>query len=125
MKDDELDQNIADTLCSLDDCNEFCLQTMTYCLEKGEKYSSKENISLLMDCSDICKMTESFLLRESIYTGDFLDLCVGICEDCKSSCEEFKNDKIMHECAKVCGDCAQACSEMVEAQEEDFEEVEK
>lgn len=122
----DFDKKIGNLLCNLSDCQEVCIQTMLYCLEKEGEYSKKDNISLLIDCAEICKVSESFFLRESLYAGDFLDICSSICDDCASFLKEFRDDDIMQECALVCKDCRKACDEVIEeSDEEGFEELEE
>lgn len=97
------------------ECAETCMRTVRHCLTEGGEHAATEHITMLLDCADICQLSNAAMARESRHHGDICTLCATICEDCATDCESFENDEKMAECAASCRSCAAACREMVAA----------
>lgn len=113
-------------LATLAQCHETCTKGLIHSLNEGGDFVRKDHIVWLLDCSEICKVSTNFLLRDSDYSGDILNLCSYICEDCAESCETFFDDAHMKNCAEICRKCSDKCRDAVDIEEveEDIEEEE-
>jgi hypothetical protein len=94
------------------DCHSICLQTVTYCLEMGDKHAEAGHIRLLLDCTEICQTSANFMLRGSKLHGRVCGVCAEVCERCAQSCEQFGDDAQMRACAESCRRCAASCKSM-------------
>ncbi len=95
------------------DCQAVCMETMNYCLGMGGRHAEQSHIRLLLDCSEICRITADFMLRGSDFSIRSADLCAEACEKCARSCNRFTADEFMKTCADVCRRCMDSCREMV------------
>lgn len=95
------------------DCYNVCLETITHSLEKGGKHASVEHLLILIDCADICKLTERSMRLGSPVHQVLCDTCALICEECAKHCESL-GGKEMEECAASCRKCAESCRSMAE-----------
>jgi hypothetical protein len=112
MANDELIQNcIVDCL----NCYQVCMETITYCLEKGGKHAEPEHMKLLLDCGKICQTSANFMLRGSKQHVSVCQATALIARVCSASCEEFKDDDQMKACAAACQACADSCEAMTQA----------
>ncbi len=98
----------------LEECEESCLSTIMHSLAEESVVVTMEAMVNLMDCEQICSLTRKFILRDSDYAGDIVELCACICEACAKNCRSFHNDEAMHDCAEVCENCAMACREIIQ-----------
>ena len=97
-------------------CFEVCSLTLNYCVAKGGNHVDPAHVSLLMDCIEICRVSEVFLMNGSKYHVLTCGACTRICDDCATSCLSFDDpDGVMAECAAVCTKCAESCAEMSNA----------
>ncbi|MFT3772627.1 MAG: four-helix bundle copper-binding protein [Minicystis sp.] len=87
----------------------FCVDTAAYCLEMGGSHAAVEHIRLLLDCEQICRTTEDFMLRGSQQHASACTTCAEVCDACAASCEQFSGDAQMEACAKECRTCAETC----------------
>lgn len=94
------------------DCHEICLETVTYCLEKGGEHAEAPHIRVLLDCAEICETSHDFMLRGSDLHGRTCDVCAQVCERCAEDCERFGDDEQMRACAEACRRCAESCRRM-------------
>lgn len=97
------------------ECRVVCLETVSYCLEKGGKHAAAAHIRLLLDCAEICSASAGFLVRGSELHGRTCGVCADVCEACARSCEAMGDDAQMKRCAEVCRRCAQSCRSMATA----------
>lgn len=93
------------------ECHQVCLETLTYCLEKGGKHAEGAHVRILMDCALICELSADFIIRKSPFGEQACNLCGDICEKCAESCESIGDDEQMRRCAEVCRQCAESCRE--------------
>jgi len=121
MEQEERSETI-DLIANLDQCEEECLSGIRHSLEEGGDFVKKEHMVWMMDCADICDLAKRFVLRDSEYAGDILNLCSLICEDCAESCSNYFNDEHMVNCAKVCRNCAAVCRDAIDLGDEEEEE---
>lgn len=96
-------------------CAAVCLETATYCLEKGGKHAEAHHIGLLQDCADICGTSARFMIRGSELHTETCRACAAVCRACAESCSTFKGDEMMQRCAEVCRECADSCAAMAAA----------
>lgn len=83
---------------------------MVHCLTMGGEHSEVTHIQLLKDCAELCKLSESFMLRGSDFAEELCKLCADICEQCADNCEKVgPEDAQMGECAQLCRKCAESC----------------
>jgi hypothetical protein len=65
-------------------------------------------VELDMDCADFCRLTATFIGRDS----DFIELvcqdCAEICTACAEECEKHDAEHC-RQCAETCRRCAEEC----------------
>lgn len=106
-----MDQAITDSL----NCYRSCIETISYCVEKGGKHTESNHLQILRDCADICILNTSFMIRGSTFHTKTAELCADICEKCATSCETVDpTDTQMKTCAEMCRKCASSCRKMIE-----------
>jgi hypothetical protein len=93
------------------DCHAICLETITYCLEKGGQHASHEHIALLSTCADICTTSADAMLRGTEVHQFTCGACAEICRRCAEACERM-GDPEMARCAEICRRCADSCAAM-------------
>jgi len=106
-------QSARDLLATLEECRETCISGLMHSLDEGGDFAKKEHIRWMIDCSEICRLSVDFFIRDSEYAGDIISLCAFICDDCAESCEKFFNDSHMLACAEICRKCAESCRDMI------------
>ena len=94
------------------DCHSICLNTVTYCLQKGGQHAEANHIRLLMDCTQSCQTSADFMLRGSQFHTQFCGACAQVCEQCAQDCDRMGNDAQMKACADMCRRCAESCRQM-------------
>jgi hypothetical protein len=90
-------------------CHQVCVDAAIYCLEQGGTHAAVEHVQKLLDCEQICRTTEDFLVRVSTQHGESCDLCAKVCDACATSCEQFQGNAQLTACALECRSCAAAC----------------
>lgn len=91
-------------------CHQTCLNTATcYCLEMGGSHVEADHFRLMLNCAEICRTSEAFLLSGSRFHDPLCRLCADICEACAVSCEKIGE---MDDCVAACRECAKVCREM-------------
>jgi len=93
-------------------CGAVCLQTVTYCLQKGGPHAAPDRIRLLEDCVQICKTSADFMLRGSAMHTRTCAVCAEVCDRCAADCERMGDDAVMKACAETCRRCADSCRKM-------------
>jgi hypothetical protein len=88
--------------------------TARHCLEKGGRHAAAPHITLLLDCSEICRTAADFMLRKSPLHARACEVCAEVCDRCEESCESFggEADELMRDCARICRSCAEVCRRM-------------
>lgn len=110
----KLSSEIKECLEACQNCQQICLQTTLYCLEKGENHASRNHIVLLQNCADICQLSVNFMSTNSKFQSSLCNLCAEVCEQCASSCSSFGKDETMSHCADICQKCADSCRRMAQ-----------
>src|SRR5262245_38339970 len=108
-------QELLDCIQSCKNCHDSCVETATYCLEEGGQHAVARHMRLLLDCAQICTMTEDYMLRDSAFYAQVCGVCADVCDSCAEACERFPGDEQMAECMSACQRCADACRTMVGA----------
>lgn len=121
MEEENEQMKINELIAHLENCQQNCLNTVMHSIEKDGDLVRTDPMVILMDCEEVCRTAKNFFLRNSQYTGDLLDLCASICEDCAESCRTFFEDEVMNKCALSCDNCAKACRDLIE---DDIAEIE-
>lgn len=93
-------------------CHRICLNTLTYCLERGGPHAAAAHARLLIDCAEICQTSTNFMMRGSMLHAEICGVCAEICAQCADGCVRFQQDTHMHTCAEACRRCAESCSQM-------------
>lgn len=93
-------------------CSAVCLQTLTYCLQKGGRHAAPDHIRLLQDCVQICKTSADFMLRGSPLHTRTCGVCAEVCDRCAVECDKIGDDVAMKACAEACRRCAESCRKM-------------
>ncbi|HCF26386.1 MAG TPA: ferredoxin [Cyanobacteria bacterium UBA11049] len=105
---EEMQQCIQNCL----DCHSICLNTVTYCLQKGGHHAEAAHIRLLTDCAQICGTSADFMLRGSDLHAPICGACAEVCQACADECEKMGDDGQMKACADMCRRCAESCRNM-------------
>ena len=112
----KMDPKMEKCITDCANCFKSCAISFRHCIEMGGPHALPKHLNLLKDCMGICKLSEEFMLRDSMHAKCICEECVKICELCAQSCEETDpNDEQMKECAKLCRECAMSCKDMVSA----------
>ena len=96
-------------------CQRVCLETLTYCLDKGGPHAAAARIRLLLDCAEICQTNANFMMRASSFHMTLCNVCAQICRRCAASCDFEPSDVRLTECAKQCRTCLDSCRSMAMA----------
>ncbi len=94
------------------DCHSICLNTVTYCLQKGSRHAEPTHIRLMLDCAEICNTSANFMLRASDLHARTCGVCAEICQRCADNCDRMGDDAQMKACAEMCRRCAESCRQM-------------
>lgn len=94
----ELRKAISETV----DCGRSCIETATYALGRAEHDVSPEQITLLLDCADLCRTTTSFLLRGSGNCMQTVELCGDVAAACARSLAGAGSDPRLQACIDSC-----------------------
>ncbi|MEZ0390943.1 MAG: four-helix bundle copper-binding protein [Pseudobdellovibrionaceae bacterium] len=93
-------------------CSQVCEQMIQHCLMKGGNHAELRHIRLLQDCSEICRVSADFMIRESHFHIRTCETCAEVCLACAADCERLLDDELMRVCADVCRNCAETCQKM-------------
>jgi hypothetical protein len=88
------------------ECYRVCLQTVSYCLQKGGRYVEDVDLSLLFECADACNTAVSMMMRDTTLQVDACGIENQVRERCAEMCEQFSDDAQMARCARLCRQCA-------------------
>jgi hypothetical protein len=95
------------------DCEQACLECFDHCLEMGGEHASRDHITTLADCAEICATSAAFMLRGSNLHAETCRACATICDACAESCDAMgKGDGTIARCAEACRACAEECRKM-------------
>lgn len=94
-------------------CHNVCVETASHCLGVGGDHSSREHITILLDCAQTCAISADLMLRGSELHGRMCDVCAEACERCAQDCDRLADgDETMLRCAEICRRCAESCRQM-------------
>ena len=89
-------------------CETSCRNAATYARgKKGAAY--KEVVKRAEDCAELCRVSGSFMERESAMSEKLAALCAEACAGCAKACEATK-DKALKACVDSCKKCSDCCS---------------
>ena len=94
------------------DCHAICEHTVLYCLQRGGALAEAKHMQRLLDCSQMCQISEDFMLRDSPLHARICGICEQACLRCAESCEHLGMDQQLQACAQRCRQCAQTCQQM-------------
>lgn len=89
-------------------CIAACEHCAQACKEENSPLHMQRCIQLDTDCTDYCKLTLSFVQRESAFTELVLEDCAEVCKLCAEACLEHDADHCQ-QCAQACQACVDAC----------------
>lgn len=112
MKSVMSDEMVKECIDACTKCANVCQETIDYCLKQGGDHVAESHIKLLLDCAEICRVCDDFLLRRSQQATGVCRVCAEVCDACATSCSSFKGDSQMEKCAEMCTKCAESCREM-------------
>lgn len=96
------------------ECHRICMETLTYCLRKGEDYAEADHVHLLLDCSQICLTAVDFMTRDSDVVSQISEIAAYLCEKTAVSCERWgDSDSQMKRCMEVCRRCGECCRKIM------------
>jgi hypothetical protein len=91
-------------------CHAVCTETLMHCLAVGADHAAADHIGTLLDCTELCDASRSFMLRGSGLNMELRAACARACDRCADSCERLDiDDHITRNCADVCRLCAHCC----------------
>ena len=91
-----------------------CEQLIIHCLMKGGAHADANHIRTLMDCSQICRVSADFMLRDSQLYHQVAEVCALACQACADDCRQMSDDNAMMACADICDRSAATCRAMRE-----------
>lgn len=92
-------------------CAQACQECIKLCLNEPDVAARKNHISMMMECSGICKEAACVMTMDAKHVKELCQLCATICDECATSCAEFK-DEHCQKCASECKKCADECKSM-------------
>jgi hypothetical protein len=88
-------------------CSDTCIACAAAC-ENEASPMMKTCISLNMDCAEFCRLTASYLGRNSEFSELVCQDCAEICTACAEECVNHQADHCI-QCAQACRACAEEC----------------
>ena len=93
-------------------CHAICVETLAYCLNMGGAHAQPHHLAILLDCAELCHLSEDSIRRDSAVVLTLCAACADVCNACATECETFIGDAQMKACADRCRSCATACRKM-------------
>ena len=94
------------------ECHAVCVETGAHSLATGGALAQPHHSAILLDCAEICHISEDSMRRSSPLAQTLCAACAAVCEACATECERFAGDAQMKACAERCRRCAEACRKM-------------
>lgn len=117
-------RQVAPGLEHLQTCIDCCLSSQRECLaalsglrSQGGQALDPARIRALLDCSDFCQVTATFMMRGSHRHTDLAAACAKICRDCADLCVPTTDDQLLR-CSEACRECETACRELINSNAE-------
>ncbi|MGE0130815.1 MAG: four-helix bundle copper-binding protein [Blastocatellales bacterium] len=111
----QVKQNMQQCIQECLDCHKVCLETLSYCLQKGGQHVEARRISVLMNCAEICQTSVNFMTLGSELSKVVCGACAEVCIQCATVCEQVPGDVRMQACAEACRRCAEVCRQVANA----------
>jgi hypothetical protein len=93
---------------SCSECYATCTELFSYCLGRGGAFADVALIRLLIDCAEICQVTQNAMTRASELSPLLSAVTAESCERCADLCERF-DDPQLADGAATCRACAECC----------------
>lgn len=91
------------------ECHNVCLQTISYCIEASPRHS--DLIRSLLSCAEICRLNANFMLLESEYQRELLQVCESASEKAASICDGKAGGNFQLKlCAEICRVTSSSCA---------------
>jgi len=88
-------------------CYQACLSgAMNQAREQGGPQVEAEHFTLMIACTEICRVSAHFMLIQSPAHKAMCAQCAELCENCAADCERLGQ---MDECVSACRTCAESC----------------
>jgi hypothetical protein len=87
-------------------CAHACDYAAAACLNEKNPGWLTRCIALTLDCAAMCRITATYMARDSELTDRVLSLCAEVCEVCAEECERHDFDHC-RKCARACRRCAE------------------
>ncbi|MCG3163149.1 MAG: putative cysteine-rich protein YhjQ [Acidobacteria bacterium] len=97
------------------DCHKICLETLSYCLQKGGQHAEVRRVSVLTTCAEVCQTSANcMVLGTDLYKFTCV-ACAEVCVQCATVCEQIGGDPRLQACAEACRRCAESCRQTASA----------
>lgn len=93
------------------ECHAVCLETITWCLDRGGEHAAAAHIALMATCADICATSAAAMLRGTEAHRFTCGACAEVCRACAAECAKMDGAE-MARCAEACTRCAEQCAAM-------------
>jgi hypothetical protein len=107
-----MDSEMKECLENCMNCYESCSEAVARAVELGGRHAAAAQITLLMDCAEICLIHANYLRRASPRQSRLAAVCVDVCGQCAAECRTMAVDNIFKQCAAVCERCMNSCERM-------------
>ena len=94
------------------ECQQACLETAHYCLQRGGAQAQDHPVTLLFNASEICRIALDFILTGSTFHTWACGLAAEVCEKGAQECEAFSGDEKLALCAQACRQAARSCRDV-------------
>src|SRR5262245_11014842 len=93
-------------------CHEACMETTATLRMRGP--GDDGQIGALLDCADLCRLTASFVARDSPLHAMVCTLCADACQRAARDCERL-DDETVRRLAETCRRTADRCRRVAAA----------
>lgn len=87
-------------------CYSTCLDTVAYCVRKGDDYCDESVLRALLAAAELCWRTSESLTESR--AAEALE-CAEACDRAAETCRRFTGDPQFEACADALARCADAC----------------
>lgn len=108
-----MDQTKNELVQLLSECATECEHCASACLNEQSVQVLTKCIQLDLNCADICRLTSTFLSRDSENIDEIIQVCATICEQCAAECDKHSKMEHCKRCAEICHRCADACHQPI------------
>jgi hypothetical protein len=79
-----------------------CNAAFAYQTSEGGDVNDLEELLCLVDCAQLCAVTEAMVARGSEHANELRALCAELCKCVEESSAEYGDDQVMSSCAEAC-----------------------